>query len=117
LTNFNIQATGVNNQRGLTVQVSDIEGLIAGLSGWTWGTCACIDWLWVRPDQRRLGWGSRLLAAAEREATARSCAQILVSSFTFQAPEFYARHGFKELSRTTGIPIEGNAEVHFQKTF
>src|SRR3712207_7483554 len=52
----------------LTVQVSDERGLVGGLSGWTWGTCAGIGMFWIREDARRSGWGGRLLAAAEREA-------------------------------------------------
>jgi GNAT superfamily N-acetyltransferase len=116
LTAFNTRATGVDDQRGLSVQMRDSEGsLVAGLTGWTWGTCAGINLVWVRDDQRRNGFGGELLEAAEAEAHQRGCTQILVSSFTFQAPDFYKRHGYVEFARSEGIPTEGSADVHMAK--
>jgi GNAT superfamily N-acetyltransferase len=117
LTRYNVPAAGAGPQRELTVQVRDEDGeLVGGLSGWTWGTCAGVAMLWVREDARTSGWGSRLLAAAEREAAARGCAQMVLSSFTFQAPDFYRRHGYVETGRTEGLPVDGMADVHFRKT-
>lgn len=79
----------MSDQREFTVKVQDDDGeLVAGLSGWTWGTCAGIGMVWVRQDSRRGGWGGRMLEAAEELAMERGCRQILVSSFTFQAPAF-----------------------------
>lgn len=116
LTAFNVQATGADDQRKLTVRVTGGDGrLVAGLSGWTWGTCCGISMVWVRADARREGWGAQLLAAAEAEARSRGCGQVVVSSFTFQAPGFYERHGYVETGRTEGIPRAGSADVHLRK--
>jgi GNAT superfamily N-acetyltransferase len=116
LTDYNTRVTGVGDQRGLSVQVHDADGdLVAGLTGWTWGTCAGIELVWVRDDKRRGGLGGRLLEAAEAEARRRGCVQMLVSSFTFQAPEFYKRRGYTEFARSDGIPTAGCADVHMVK--
>jgi GNAT superfamily N-acetyltransferase len=115
LDRHNFAAAGVSNLRELTVKVEDDDGLVAGLSGWTWGTCAGIGMLWVREDSRAAGWGHRLMAAAEAEARSRGCRQVLVSSFTFQAPGFYERQGYVEFARSEGLPVEGAADVHFAK--
>lgn len=112
---YNVAASGVGDQREFTVKVEDDRGLVAGLSGWTWGTCAGIAMVWVREDSRRSGVGGRLLAAAEQVARDRTCRRLTVSSFTFQAPGFYERHGFVEFARTDGLPVEGQADVHFVK--
>jgi ribosomal protein S18 acetylase RimI-like enzyme len=113
----NVDATDVDDQRTFTIKVCDDTGdLVAGLSGWTWGTCAGIARLWVRPDRRHQRWGSRLLSAAEGEARGRGCVQMVVSSLTFQAPAFYTRHGYLETGRTEGLPAEGYADVQFRKT-
>ena len=117
LGRFNEAASGVGDQRELTVRVLDDAGeLVGGLSGWTWGTCAGVAMLWVRDDARGSGWGARLLRAAEDEAVVRGCTQMVLSSFTFQAPDFYRRHGYVETGRTEGLPVAGMADVHLRKT-
>jgi GNAT superfamily N-acetyltransferase len=116
LARFNEAVSGIGDQLELTVQVRDAQGdLVGGLSGWTWGTCAGIGMFWIREDARRSGLGSRILAAAEGEAVSRGCAQMVLSSFTFQAPAFYRRHGYVETGRTEGLPVAGMADVHFRK--
>ena len=112
---FNIEATGFEEGRLLGASRRGSDGsLEAGLSGWTWGGCGYIDYLWVRADLRRSGLGSRLLGAAEAEVTARGCDRIIVSSHTFQAPDFYLKHGYIEYARTQDSP-RGHADIHFVK--
>lgn len=113
---YNLQASGIGDQRKLTVRVDDEDGrLVAGLRGWSWGTCAGISMVWVREDARAQGWGAHLLDAAEQVARERGCRQIVVSSFTFQAPHFYERCGYVETGRIEGLPVEGMADVQLQK--
>ncbi len=87
LTAFNTAAADGVRTEALTVRVTDEAGeLIGGLTAWTWGTLASVDMLWVRADQRHAGWGSRLMRAAEEEAARRGCTDMIVSTYTFQAP-------------------------------
>jgi GNAT superfamily N-acetyltransferase len=116
LSAYNLATSGVHDQAEFTVRIEDDGGeLVAGLSGWTWGTCAGISLVWVREDRRAQGTGARLLEAADQVARDRGCRQIVVSSFTFQAPGFYERHGFGEIGRIEGLPIEGAADVNLVK--
>ncbi|MEU9385534.1 GNAT family N-acetyltransferase [Streptomyces sp. NPDC048279] len=116
LTAFNAAATGVTEQGTLSVKVTDEAGeLIGGLAAWTWGGLCGIAMLWVREDSREDGWGGKILRAAEEEARRRGCDRVAVSSFTFQAPGFYQRHGYAETGRTLGIP-GGHADVHMFKS-
>lgn len=116
LDTYNFAAVGESNLKEFTVKVEERSGeLVAGLSGWTWGTCAGIGMVWVREESRKEGWGGRMLEAAEDLARERGCRQLLVSSFTFQAPDFYRRNGYTEFARSEGLPIEGAADVHFVK--
>ncbi len=102
--------------RELTVRVlDDADDLAAGLSGWTWGVAAGIGMTWVRADSRGAGLGTRLLDAFEVEARARGCTHVFVTSFTFQAPAFYERHGYTELFRWEGVPTPDAADVHLRK--
>ena len=113
----NAAAVGRDDLREFTVRVDDGDDVVAGLSGWTWGTCAGVGMVWVHEDVRRDGWGARLMAAAEDVARERGCRQLLVSSFTFQAPGFYRRLGYAEFARSPDLPVEGEADVHFLKVF
>jgi GNAT superfamily N-acetyltransferase len=113
----NAKATaGLAPARELTVQVLDNEGnLAAGMSGWTWGVAAGIGMTWVREDTRGAGLGTTLLHEFEAEARMRGCTHVFVTSFTFQAPGFYERHGYREIFRWDGVPVDGAADVHFRK--
>ena len=92
---YNFESTGITDGRLLSVFVRDPNGqLMAGVYGWTWGGCCEIKYLWVREDQRGQGYGSQLLAAAEGEAIARGCQQIVLSTHSFQAPRFYQKLGY-----------------------
>jgi GNAT superfamily N-acetyltransferase len=117
LDRVNAAATsGIDPARQLTVQILDGSGeLAAGMSGWTWGVAAGIGLTWVRETSRGDGLGTQLLAEFESEARSRGCTHVFVTSFTFQAPGFYQRHGYRELFRWQGVPTEESADVHFRK--
>jgi GNAT superfamily N-acetyltransferase len=107
---------GTPSARELTVQVLDATGdLAAGVSGWTWGVAAGIGMTWVRAEARGEGLGTRLLTSFEDEARARGCTHVFVTSFTFQAPGFYERRGYRELFRWEDLPTPGAADVHLRK--
>lgn len=114
---YNFAATGTSkaDQGHFSVKVvDDAGGIVGGLTAWYWAGLCGISMLWVREESRQDGWGGKILAAAEQEARRRGCDRVCVSSFTFQAPEFYQRHDYVETGRTLGIP--GNAEdVHMFK--
>jgi ribosomal protein S18 acetylase RimI-like enzyme len=115
INEFNTDATGFDDGRWLRAAQRGRDGsLEAGLAGWTWGGCGYIEFLWVRADLRGAGLGSRLLAAAEAESRARGCAQMVVSSHSFQAPDFYRRSGYVEYGRIEGCP-RGHTHVHLVK--
>ncbi|MGS2619762.1 GNAT family N-acetyltransferase [Micromonospora sp. LZ34] len=116
LTAFNNRATGAHDEAELNVRVSAADGdLVAGLTGWTWGGCAGINMIWVREDRRAEGWGGRMLRAFEQEARRRGCTEVSVSSFSFQAPDFYRRNGYLDTGRREGIP-GGHVDHHFWKS-
>ena len=107
---------GTAAARELTVRLVDADDdLVAGVSGWTWGVAAGIGMTWVRADARGKGLGERLLADFEAEARSRGCTHVFVTSFTFQAPGFYERQGYREIFRWEGVPTPDAADVHLRK--
>lgn len=112
---FNREATGFHDGRTLAAILRDESGAMrAGLAGHTWGGCCEIRFLFVRASERRSGLGSALLRAAEAEALARGCDRVLLSTHSFQAPDFYRRHGYVETGRAEGYP-HGHAQIFLMK--
>ncbi|HKQ97082.1 MAG TPA: GNAT family N-acetyltransferase [Candidatus Polarisedimenticolia bacterium] len=96
LYEFNSGATGIRDGEYFSIFVrDDADRIVAGLAGNTWGGCLEIRQLWVEESRRRQGLGTRLLATAEQEARRRGCGQMILMTFDFQAPAFYARQGFE----------------------
>ena len=105
LYRFNAAVTGVDDGRWLAIFLRDSAGRIeAGLHGWTWGHTGFVQTLWVREDLRGQGLGSRLLAAAEREAGRRGCTEVQLDTHDYQAPDFYRRLGYEVVGELPGWP-------------
>ena len=96
LDEFNSSLTGIGGGKWLAIFVrNDEHRIIAGICGNTSGGCAEIRQLWVEESHRKQGLGTRLLRAAEEEARRRGCSEMILMTFSFQAADFYARHGFE----------------------
>ena len=111
---YNFETTGYRDGRSLSCFLYDDQEMIAGIDGFTWGGYARIDYLWVAAAHRRGGLGSRLLAAAEREASDRGCVTIVLDTHSFQAPDLYRTHGYTEVGTTMDTPL-GYSQTLFQK--
>jgi GNAT superfamily N-acetyltransferase len=111
LYGHNVAHTG-HDWHWLAVFLRDEENhIVAGLHGWTWGRWLKINHLWTIPEERRQGRGRQLLLMAEAEARKRGCTHAILSTFSFQAPDFYPKFGY----RIVGT-IEGYPEGHRQYT-
>jgi len=105
LHEFNAAATGIAGGEWLALVVrDDRDRIVAGLAGAIWGGCLEIRQFWVEQSRRRQGLGTTLLGAAEDEARRQGCSQLLLMTFSFQAPRFYARHGFEVVATVDGHP-------------
>ena len=58
-----------------------------------------VEVLWVHEAVRGGGIGSRLLAEAERMAAELGARNAALETFEWQAPRFYAKHGYAEVAR------------------
>ncbi len=101
---FNIATTRIDDWRVLAIFVRDDAGqIVAGITGGTWGGYLEIKNLWVSEHLRGQGLGRQLLLAAEQEAGARGCGQVLLDTHDFQAPGFYQKLGYRVFGVFEGI--------------
>jgi ribosomal protein S18 acetylase RimI-like enzyme len=115
INEYNFATTGIRDARLLVVLLRDDLGRIyAGLSGHTWGGVAEVRFLWVDESRRHSAVGSDLLRAAEDEARARGCGKIVLSTHSFQAPEFYRRHGYVVAGEFLDYP-RGHRSIFLEK--
>ena len=77
----------------------DVAAIQAGLIGHVYAGWLFVKLLWVRADLRRGGIGRGLMAQAERRGLALGCHSAWLDTFSFQAPEFYAKLGYREFAR------------------
>ena len=69
-----------------------------GLIGYVYAGWLFVKYLWVHADLRRSGIGRGLLAEAERRAADLGCHSVWLDTFSFQAPEFYRKLGYREFA-------------------
>jgi GNAT superfamily N-acetyltransferase len=99
LYEFNVESTGLIDGRRLAILLRGNGGqVIGGLVGWTWGGTCYVDLLYLPAALRGQGEGSRIMATAESEARTRGCDQMVVRTHEFQAPGFYRKLGFAQVS-------------------
>jgi GNAT superfamily N-acetyltransferase len=106
LSRYNESKTGRNDWRALAVTVRDPDtgAYAGGLSGRTSLGLFFLDLFWLAESQRGTGIGSTLIRLAEQEAIRRGCRTATLTTINFQAPEFYARHGWEEFGRIQSAP-------------
>jgi GNAT superfamily N-acetyltransferase len=78
-----------------------IVGGVVAETYWNW---LHIDLLWVKDELRGQQYGHRLLTAAEEEARRRGARNAYLDTFSFQALEFYERHGYHVFGTLEDFP-------------
>lgn len=79
--------------------------------GWGW---LFVAMLWVSGSYRGNGYGSKLLQLAEAKAKAYGCNSVFLDTHSFQAPDFYRKHGYTEFGRLENFP-PGHSRIYLSK--
>ena len=73
-----------------------------------------INSLWIDESLRGQGWGRILIEEAEKEGKLRGCNIAYTNTFSWQAPEFYKKMGYKPFGKLDNFP-KGFSLTYFYK--
>jgi GNAT superfamily N-acetyltransferase len=101
---YNIATAGKFDHRPLTLTVRERGKIVGGLAGETFWGWMFVSLLWVSDAHRGHGHGSALMGTAEKEARSRGVRNVYLDTFSFQAPAFYKKLGYREFARLDEFP-------------
>ncbi|MEF1254615.1 MULTISPECIES: GNAT family N-acetyltransferase [unclassified Vibrio] len=116
LKSFNMRHLPDEDIQTLACYVEDDQGHFAGgLTGEIYTNTIFVEFLWVDDQHRDSGIGSMLMVRVESEAKAFGVTDMYLDTYSFQAPNFYTKLGFKEMGRYKGFPTVGVDKIFLQK--
>lgn len=92
-------------------EAGDILGRIVGEIHWNY---LRIELFYVGDETRGKGIGSQLLAQIEAVAREEHCTLILLETMSFNAPNFYLKHGYEINGQIDDHPLK--SETHYFMT-
>jgi GNAT superfamily N-acetyltransferase len=105
ISQYNRQQAGEHNFQRLCFVLRTPDGeILGGVLGdmhWTW---LHLDLLWVTEELRGRGYGRLLLLAIEDEARRRGASDVFLDTFSFQAPDFYKKYGYRVFGELDNFP-------------
>jgi len=116
LKSFNMRHLPDEEIQTLACYVEDDEGNFAGgLTGDIYTNTLFVEFLWVDDKHRNSEIGSMLMERIEAEAKGFGVTHLYLDTYSFQAPDFYAKLGFEEVGRYSGFPTAGTDKIFLQK--
>ena len=113
-----VEQAGYWDARPLYVLARDPSDnrVLGGMIGRTSLGLMFIELVFLPPEHRKHGLGTRMLRMAEAEAVRRGCRAGVLYTISFQAPAFYQRHGWQEFGRIACDP-PGTSRIFMTKDF
>lgn len=112
---FNERHLGQSKARlAVFLRAPDERGIVAAVVGFLVGDEVFIDWVWVEESLRGRHLGAHVLAAAEKAAFDHGCKRVTLNTFTFQAPDFYRKQGYRVLAEIPDFMV-GQSKIYFRK--
>ena len=111
---FNTRAVGKGQYKQLAISLRQGKDIVGGLTGWTWAGWCYVELLWIEEKYRGKGHGTALIRKAESEARKRGVRHMYLDTFSFQAPLFYSKLGFKAFGVLRDFP-KGYDRTWFKK--
>ena len=105
LGRFNREIGGPFNYSRVVLSARGASGrIVGGLILQSYWKESYVELLWLSARARRQGYGRELMEEAERRARRRGSQLIHLFTYSFQAPGFYEKLGFRRCAAVTGSP-------------
>ena len=105
LIRYNRRTAGPFRYTRTVLSVRGDKGhLLGGLILQSYWKESYVELLWLSDKARRRGTGRRLIEEAERRARRRGSLLMHLNTYSFQAPGFYEKLGFKRVGGMSGSP-------------
>ena len=105
LASFNREQVGPRKYSRTVMSVRDgKERLLGGLILLSYWRESYVELLWLSARARGAGLGGRLIKEAERHARRRGSRLIHLNTYSFQAPGFYEKQGYRRFGGMSGSP-------------
>jgi GNAT superfamily N-acetyltransferase len=105
IQDFNTQQAGDGHGKPLCFLLyspgRELVGGVIGETHWDW---LYINLMFVHESLRGMGYGRQLLAHAEEEARKRGAKNVYLDTFSFQAPDFYKKLGYRVFGELQDFP-------------
>ena len=105
LLQFNREQAGPTRYKRTVLSARDGKGrLLGGVILQSYWRETYIELLWLSAAARRSGLGTKLIREAERHARRHGSHLIHLNTFSFQAPGFYKKQGYRRFGMMSGSP-------------
>jgi GNAT superfamily N-acetyltransferase len=117
LNQFNDLMTGMSDRKPLSVFIKSTQTgeVLGGMQGRSSLGLLFIDLFYLPPELRKMGLGTDILRRFEEEGRKRGCTAAFLYTISFQAPDFYKKHGWEEFGRIDCKP-EGTSRIFMKKS-
>jgi GNAT superfamily N-acetyltransferase len=116
LDRFNDDVAGYADRLPLAVVLKDpaTGNVLGGALGRSSLGLLFLDLFYLPPSYRGARWGSRILQMFEDEGRRRGCRSAVLYTISFQAPQFYERHGWRAFGEIACDPA-GSSRIFMTK--
>ena len=98
------QAGAAHAQRICFVLKGPDQGIVGGVIAVTYWDWLYVDLMLIKEELRSRGYGHRLLTLAEDKARQHGAKHVYLDTFSFQAPDFYKKHGYHVFGELKDFP-------------
>jgi GNAT superfamily N-acetyltransferase len=88
--------------------------IVGGVTGEMFWHHLHVEFLWVSEEYRKGGYGAKLIQQVEEYAREKGCHLVKLDTFSFQAPHFYKKLGYKEFGVLKDFP-KGQSQHFMEK--